>query len=73
MKTHKNIYYKIYKWENLLLAFLKARRRKSKRKDVKEFEENLIENLQDLQLELMDSNIQTKTTQNIYSTRSKNP
>jgi len=53
MKTYKNIYYKIYKWENLLLAFKKARRRKTKKKDVKNFEKNLIENLQQLQFELM--------------------
>lgn len=50
---HKNLYYKIYKWENLLLAFLKARRRKTKKDYVKKFEENLIKNLQQLQFELM--------------------
>ena len=53
METYRNIYYKIYKWENILLAFKKARKRKSKRNYVKKFEENLIENLQQLQFELM--------------------
>jgi len=53
MKSHKNIYYKIYKWENLLLAFEKARRGKTKKDYVIKFEENLIENLQQLQFELM--------------------
>ncbi len=53
MKSHKNIYYKIYKWENLLLAFKKARRGKTKKDYVIKFEENLIENLQQLQFELM--------------------
>ena len=53
MKSYKNIYYKIYKWENLLLAFKKARRGKTKKDYVIKFEENLIENLQQLQFELM--------------------
>ncbi len=53
MKTHKNIYYKIYKWENIFLAFKKARKGKTKKHYVKRFEENLIENLQELQFELM--------------------
>ncbi|MFH0711639.1 MAG: reverse transcriptase domain-containing protein [archaeon] len=53
MKTYKNIYYKIYKWENLVLAFRKARKGKTKKDYVKKFEENLIENLQQLQFELM--------------------
>ena len=53
MKTHKNIYYKIYRWQNLLLAFSKARKGKTKKDYVKKFEENLIVNLQQLQFELM--------------------
>jgi len=53
MKTHKNIYYKIYKWENLILAFKKARKGKSKKPYVKKFEENTIKNLEKLQFELM--------------------
>ncbi len=53
MRTYKNIYYKIYKWENLILAFLKARKGKTKKDYVKKFEKNLIENLQQLQFELM--------------------
>ncbi len=53
MKTHKNIYYKIYKWENLVLAYKKARKGKSKKTYVKKFEENLLGNLEQLQFELM--------------------
>ncbi len=53
MKTHKNLYYKIYSWENLVLAWRKARIGKTKKLYVKEFEENLQENLQALQFELM--------------------
>ena len=52
MKTHKNLYQKIYQWKNLVLAFKKARKGKTKKKYVKDFEENLTENLQDLQFEL---------------------
>ena len=53
MKTYKNLYYKIYKWENLILAYHKARKGKTKRDYVKFFEENLLENLQNLQFELI--------------------
>jgi methionine--tRNA ligase beta chain len=53
MKSHKNIYYKIYKWENLLLALKRARKGKTKKDYVIKFEENIIKNLQDLQFELM--------------------
>lgn len=53
MKTHKNLYYKIYKWENLVLAYKKARKHKTKKDYVIKFEENLVENLEQLQFELM--------------------
>ena len=53
MKTYKNLYYKIYEWENLILAWRKARRGKTRKPDVKKFEENLIDNLRQLQFELM--------------------
>ena len=53
MKTHKNIYYKIYEWENLALAFKKARAGKTKKPYVIDFQENIIDNLEQLQFELM--------------------
>ncbi len=53
MKSCKNLYYKIYSWDNLVLAWRKARKGKTKRSYVIKFEENLKENLQDLQFELM--------------------
>ena len=53
MTGTENIYYKIYGWENLALAFKKARRGKTKKGYVLEFEKNLVENLQQLQFELM--------------------
>ncbi len=48
-----NIYYKVYKWENLVLAWRKARKGKTNRYYILEFEENLLKNLQQLQFELM--------------------
>ena len=53
MKSHKNLYYQIYKWENLTLAYKKARKGKTKKDYVIKFEEDLWQNLRDLQFELM--------------------
>ena len=53
MKTYKNIYKKIYSYDNLYLAYKKARKGKTKRPYVKEFEENLDKNLIDLRFELI--------------------
>ncbi len=52
MKTHKNIFPKIYNLSNLLLAWRKARKGKTKKLYVIEFEESLVENLLQLQKEL---------------------
>ncbi|MBT7706498.1 hypothetical protein HN747_03545 [archaeon] len=49
----RNLYYKIYEWENLKIAWQKARKGKTRNPDIKNFEEDLIENLQKLQFELM--------------------
>jgi len=51
-KTYKRLYEKIYRSNNLLLAWKKARKGKTKRKDVKLFQENIIENLERLQKDL---------------------
>jgi len=48
-----NIYYKIYKWDNLILAWKKARRGKTKKEYIIKFEEDIVNNLQELQFELM--------------------
>jgi len=45
MKTHKNIYSKIYGLDNLILAWRKARKGKTKKDYVIEFEKDLIKNL----------------------------
>ena len=53
MKTYKKLYPKIYEWENLVIAYKKARKGKTKKKYVIEFEKDLRKNLQKLQFELM--------------------
>jgi len=56
VKTHKNIYPKIHDWRNLVYAWKKARKHKTKRPYVLEFEDNLKENLVKLQEELIIQN-----------------
>ncbi|MBU2576728.1 MAG: reverse transcriptase/maturase family protein [Nanoarchaeota archaeon] len=53
MKTYKNLYEKIYSYDNLYLAYRNARKGKTKRPYVKEFEENLENNLIDFRFELI--------------------
>ena len=45
MKTYKNLYPKIYDMKNLILAYKKARKGKTKKQYVKKFEDNLAYNL----------------------------
>ncbi len=52
MHTYKNIYEKIYSLDNLLLAWRKARKSKTKKLDVIEFEKDTLGNLLQLQEEL---------------------
>lgn len=52
MKTYKNLYASLCSYENLELAFKKARKRKSLKLYVIEFEENLESNLNQLKTEL---------------------
>ena len=52
MKTYNNLYKKIHSTENLILAFKKARKGKSKKDYVIDFESNLNKNLKLLQNEL---------------------
>lgn len=52
MKTYKHLYRKIYSWENLKLAFRKARKGKGSKWYVKEFEKDLKNNLIALKAEL---------------------
>src|SRR3989344_9686743 len=53
MKTCKNLYSKIYLLHNLLLAYEKARKGKSKKLSVIEFEKDLEVNIKQLQSELI--------------------
>ena len=52
MKTYNNLYPKIYSRENLILAWEKARKGKTRKPYVIEFEKNLEQNLLDLQSKL---------------------
>ena len=52
MKTHKNLYYNVYNLSNLLLAWRSARKGKTNKIYVKEFEKDLIKNLLTLYEEL---------------------
>ena len=53
MKTHNNIYNKIYEFDNLHKAYLKARKCKRYRQEVMDFTNNLEENLIQLHNELI--------------------
>jgi RNA-directed DNA polymerase len=64
MKTHKKLYYQIYEWYNLVLAYKKARKGKTKKDYVIKFEQNLNKNLQDLQFELMTFTYKPKPLKN---------
>ncbi len=52
MKTYKKLYSRLCSIENLELAFRKAKKRKSFRPYVQEFEQNMLENLNKLHCEL---------------------
>ncbi len=60
MKTHKNLYNKLCSLENLNLAYEKARKGKSQKESVIEFDKNVKENLEQLQKELVNLNYQPK-------------
>ena len=52
MKTYRNLYQKLCSYENLETAFKKAKKRKSNKKYVIEFENNLEQELNKLKQEL---------------------
>ena len=56
MKTHKNLYPRIYNKKNLVLAWKKARKGKTKKDYVIKFEEDLPQNLKSLHEELKHEN-----------------
>jgi RNA-directed DNA polymerase len=64
-KTYTNLYDKVCSKENLMLAFMKARKRKTRRNYVVEFEANLERNLDQLKYEL-DSFTYSPTAPNIF-------
>ena len=52
MKTHKNLYPQIFNMSNLILAWREARKRKTKKPYVMEFEKDLVKNLLNMYYEL---------------------
>jgi len=58
MKTYKNLFDKICSFENLHLAYLKARKCKRYRNEILKFSYNLEENLLNLQEELLNQTYQ---------------
>ncbi len=56
MKTYKNLYKKVCSFNNLILAFRKARKGKSKKDYVINFESDLQKNLKCLQNDLTNKN-----------------
>ena len=61
MQTYNNIYPKIYSYSNLFLAYKKARKGKSKKDYVIEFEKELENNLLKLQEELINQTYQHRS------------
>ncbi|HIG98258.1 TPA: hypothetical protein HA231_02455 [Candidatus Woesearchaeota archaeon] len=55
MQTYNHLYERLCGYDNLFLAFLKAKKRKAKKAYVLEFEKNLANNLYGLQWELLTS------------------
>ena len=64
MKSHKNIYSKIYNLNNLVISWRKAKKGKTKKKDVIEFEKDLGKNLLNLHKELKDESYSPKPLTN---------
>jgi len=59
-----NLYSKLCSWENLSLAFKKAKKGKTKKDYVIEFQANAIENIEELQKELINENYAPKSLVN---------
>jgi len=60
MKTYNNLYSEIASFQNLFLAYNKARKGKTTRKYVIDFEKDLLNNLQQLRAELLDYSYRPK-------------
>ena len=61
MKTHKNVYQKLCSSENIYLAYLKARKGKSKKLSIIEFDKDLEKNLELLRKELIEMTYKPKS------------
>jgi retron-type reverse transcriptase len=60
MEPYINLYKRVYDWKNLVKAYKKARKGKTKKDYVIEFEKNLRENLLQLQKELIEGTYSPK-------------
>lgn len=60
MKTRNKLYNRVISFDNLMLAYKKARKGKTKKKYVRDFEENLGENLYKLHTELLSKTYEPK-------------
>jgi retron-type reverse transcriptase len=66
MKTYKNLYSQVYDFQNLLKSYYQARKCKSKKKYIIDFEWNLEKNLFDIQKKLKNRNYQFGQYQSFY-------
>lgn len=66
LKTYRNLYSQVCDWDNLFLAWRKARRGKRNRPPAAGFEFNLEQNLADLQVELINKNYQPGSYYSFY-------
>jgi len=60
MKTYSNLYPELCSFNNLLLAYKKCRKRKTKKKYTQDFDKDLVNNLYKLQEELLNKTYQPK-------------
>lgn len=60
MKTYNNLYSQVYDWKNLILAWRKARKHKTKKDYVREFEQDTLRNLLKLSEELKNQTYKPK-------------
>ena len=60
MKAHKKVYKKLCSSGNVYSAYLKARKGKSKKLSIIEFDKNLVENLKQLQKDLIEMTYRPK-------------
>ena len=73
MKRHGNLWEKIVSEENIQIAYMKARKHKSRFKSVQKFEEKEKENLENIRLSLVNKTFRTSryTTKKVYEPKER--